>query len=86
MSEFHFHGPVLNQWISVNDQLPERKEDWDHSKQVLLWYAGNEKYVKDYGIGYYHYNPPFSKPGFIDFNNYGRTPTHWIPLPEPPKD
>ncbi len=68
-------------WIDVKDGLPEAKEGWEHSKQVLVHYDGipNEK-VECYSIAYYHYNPPFRKAGWIDFNST-RFPTHWLPIP-----
>lgn len=30
------------------------------------------------------YSPPFNR--WIDANNLERVPTHWMPLPEPPKE
>ncbi len=69
-------------WIDVNERLPEPKDGWDHSEQVLVHYNGipNEK-VEGYGISYFHYNPPFQEsPRFIDFND-SREPTHWMPIP-----
>lgn len=75
-------------WISVKERLPEPKNGWTHSDRVLLWYEGSEHNVNQYGIGYYHFEPPFMSPGFVDFYYAfnGRKPTHWMPLPLPPKE
>ena len=63
-------------WISVKDRLPEK------NKSVIGWYKDN----------------PFSKfcPEVVSWNGkgwvfvYGRryvtAVTHWMPLPEPPKE
>lgn len=53
---------MIDQWISVNDRLPEAKPGWNHSERVLLWYEGGEHNVNQYGVGYYNYDPPFSRP------------------------
>lgn len=67
-------------WISVTDRLPEAKEGWDHSKRCLVCYDGD-----NYGIAFYHHRFPEEGGRWVDFHHYGSKPTHWIPLPEPPK-
>ena len=56
---------------------PPRKEGWDHTEQVLVYYEANLELglTAKWGIAYYHYNPPFfEEPKWIDFHNH-RTPT-----------
>lgn len=66
-------------WTPVEESLPPKKDEWNHSERVVIKYWGGEL-----GIGYYHYNPPYREPGFIDFFNVGLQPTHWLPIPELP--
>lgn len=73
------------EWIKVDDYLPKPKDGWNHSDRVLLWYKGTENFCESYGIGYYHYKPPFDDPKWIDFHYAkSRQPDAWQPLPEPP--
>lgn len=60
-----------NEWISVKDRLPKLFED-------VLTYDADEKIFINWleelvdGIGYFAYG--------------GKLVTHWMPLPEPPKN
>ena len=86
--------PVANisdKWISVNDGLPEIEKEEKHGdhrikKSVRVLCACKQKsgkvLVKE---GYYHIwdwsdEPYWRIPGNID------SVTHWMPLPEPPKE
>jgi hypothetical protein len=63
---------------------PPKKEGWNHSEQVLVYYEAIPELdlVDKWGIAYYHYNPPFkNKPEWIDFFNPNRVPTYWWELP-----
>jgi len=71
-------------WISVKDKLPK-----SICNKVIV-YLEHEDYVGYIGLGHYEKfrgeelwydlenNSPFSKRGY--------TVTHWMPLPEPPKE
>ena len=72
-------------WIKPGESLPPKKKGWNHSNQILLHYPGGEDKVEKYGVGYYHYDPPFTVPQFVDFANYGRIPDLWTPI-ETPQD
>lgn len=74
---------MKTEWIDVKERLPPAKEGWNHSERVLLFYPGNETQTTEYGIGYYHYDPPYKKASFTDFSNYNRQPSKWSPI-EPP--
>jgi hypothetical protein len=37
------------------------------------------------GVGYYDDDPEFSSLGWVVFGSGQQQPTHWMPLPEPPK-
>lgn len=71
------------EWINPKDELPPTKEGWNHSERVLVWYEGNEHEISKYGIAYYHYDPPFGMPMFVDFAHYGKQPTLWTIIDEP---
>ena len=68
------NGVTVQEWISVDDRLPE-----NIANRVLVVCERSN------GVFYAHYEKPFwinletDKP-FIS------TVTHWIPLPEPPKE
>jgi hypothetical protein len=63
------------------DQPPPAKAGWDHSERVLVHYAAiPEGRLEAWSIAYYHYDPPFDGPNWVDFK-YDRTPVRWWPLP-----
>lgn len=62
------HGVTVQEWISVNDRLPEPKEN-----AICINRHG------DMMIGTY------TEWGWMFPCYYGK-PTHWMPLPEPPKE
>ena len=72
-----FYGVTVQEWISVNDKLPNDRE-W-----VLVWHTGyatpkKAKYKDDFA--------PFLPVFLIDGDNGNKGEvTHWIPLPKPPK-
>ena len=63
---------VVQEWISVNDRLPKEGEN------VLVFrdngFAVSEIYMTDYE----------GKPMW-NYTGLGGDPTHWMPLPQPPK-
>ncbi|MBE5801085.1 MAG: DUF551 domain-containing protein [Clostridiales bacterium] len=67
------NGVTVQQWISVDDTLPE------DGMVVLFGYANNKSVIAGYldykCMGWYDYaDMPVARP------------THWKPLPEPPKE
>jgi hypothetical protein len=67
------------EWISVKDRLPE------HLEKILIVYEGSDNVLMaNYknglvGMGFYVY--------YADGRMLIHTPvTHWMPLPEPPKN
>lgn len=82
-------APVVNNWISVKDRLPELQTP------VLVYvppYSDDEEeYCGHVAMSYYTYS---AKGGFwagTDGNVYGaigiiHEPTYWMPLPEPPEE
>ena len=68
------------EWIKVEDRFPLNEEDLPKSgfKSIeLLTYSNGFVYLDDYQIG--------SMPRF--WGNFQRSDvTHWMPLPEPPKE
>ena len=83
------NAPTVNEWISVKERLPEKQVP------VLVcvppYSDGEEAYFRHVGMAYYTYS---GRGGFwagTDGNVYGaigiiHEPTHWMPLPEPPKE
>lgn len=64
-------------WISVKDQLPAESE-------IVLVFAGNSRFGK-YFIDYIAiFDDENGLPIWFDPPSTGIT--HWMPLPEPPKD
>lgn len=64
----------MSEWISVKDRLPAVGE-----KVLTLSKFGHisDRYLHEYGGGLI-FSPDGLKPG--------RDVTHWMPLPEPPKE
>ena len=60
----------MNDWISIKDKKPKNGQHI-----IGLWHWGNEHahYESNIGSTIYHKN---------EIGNM----THWMPLPEPPKD
>lgn len=67
----------VNQWISVDDKLPE----WD--KTVLVWYASDTLFgaSEGYGLSWYHGSWRLN-----DLNGENIRIFYWQYLPEKPKD
>lgn len=84
--------PTAVGWISVKDRLPERKE-YLHESNVI---RGSSEYVLVYisatfpykrmfvTIGRYSYDEMY--PRWIVRSSHDGDVTHWMPLPEPPKE
>lgn len=63
------------EWISVKDKLPEENQNciiWTGSAFMSAFYLGNDKWWLDY----YDRTQTVTSDWF----------THWMPLPEPPKE
>ena len=68
------HGVTVQEWISVNDRLPEEKVDCIvHYKHA---YCNNDGY---WAIGFCFYDGEKFR---IDL---AYKVTHWMPIPQPPK-
>ena len=68
------HGVTVQEWISVNDKLPEDDSD-------VLAYSRNGEEGRIYPANY-------AKGVWFDCiftTSATDTTTHWMPLPEPPK-
>ena len=67
----------MSEWISVKERLPRVR----HAGRILIWHA----YAREYYLARYRnpgdwrddFNIVLSRPEYI---------THWIPLPDPPKE
>ena len=64
----------MSEWISVDDKEPSTDDDL-----YVMAYDGDfhvAVFRPSQSMGFYRY----------DCDTYDVTPTHWMPLPEPPKD
>ena len=75
------NAPTVGGWISVKDRLPDEEdyrschENWDG---CVIWTNGS-----DIGLGWYY----TSTGNWADIYDCGIDDvTHWMPLPEPPKE
>ena len=73
----------MNEWIRIEDRLPEEKKD------VLVMFGNGDMAVASMGIakdddGVYTYWSATTDEGWITDCTY--KPTHWMSLPEPPKE
>lgn len=78
------NGVTVQEWISVDDRLPDNKEhDW-----VLAQVVEDNGYMHIPKVMEYRQskNDWFEETyGWISKHNGAFTVTHWMPLPEPPK-
>lgn len=63
------HGVTVQEWVSVDDRLPEDDE------VVIIFTDKNFVYAGEL-IG---------DTWFLDNDNWTETVTHWMPMPDPPK-
>ena len=72
-------------------ERPPMKPGWNHSEEVVVYYAPREhmqESVGRWGIAYFHYAPPFEEnnPHWVNWaercDGVSRTPTCWWPLSE----
>ena len=92
ITEWAAIGMKAPRWISVKDRLPERKE-YLHESNVI---RGSSEYVLVYisatfpykrmfvTIGRYSYDEMY--PRWVVRSSHDGDVTHWMPLPEPPKE
>ena len=80
------NGVTVQEWISVNDRLP------DNGQEVLISYVfplQNSLISKHfYSASIYHIddgNGLVNRPHFENEGFHGMRVTHWMPLPEKPK-
>ena len=85
------HAPTVGGWISVKDKLPDKNGDYlvvtsffDRRRIEVLTFVQNQEKLDSYD---FHGK---RRPGFVDYNSeYGfseRRVSHWMPLPEIPKE
>ena len=72
------HGVTVQEWISVNDRLPEPKHEFDARNWYLV--ALSNGVVKE--LAYEFHNHSVFGYGWRET---AYPVTHWMPLPQPPK-
>lgn len=71
-------APAVREWIPVSERLPENMDD-----RVLVLLP-TKSY--DYPIGNQHIDTDRYRGEYRKWVRYGDKVTHWMPLPEPPKE
>ena len=72
------HGVTVQEWISVKDRLPEECGVFLVCGNRGGIYTAEFRKFSDFGGEYPHWHKLNSK-------NHHCEPTHWMPLPQPPK-
>lgn len=80
---------MQNEWISIKDRLPRKNGKYlccDKDKHIhILSFAQNLysidswDFAKEHRSGFYDYSDEY---GYYEWDGV----THWMPLPEPPKE
>lgn len=70
----------MSEWISVKDRLPEPGED------VLLYFGNNHGNNMTVGGKYNLDESWYSITDGEFYTDCDTTPSHWMPLPEPPEE
>lgn len=70
-------APTVNGWISVKDRLPEKEG------QYLCWFGKN---TLAKGAAIATYLEMWKAFGSLESLETYQNVTHWMPLPEPPKE
>lgn len=73
------NGVTVQKWIPVSERLPDKPGDY-----LVLAYNGNDTFVSEY----YRTHILPGDEGYMTWvkDQYACYPTHWMPLPEPPKE
>ena len=68
----------MSEWISVKERLPERPKGWPRCeiRRCYFLVALKSGCVKSLGFEF----------GDMRWHTTGSPVTHWMPLPEPPKE
>ena len=71
------NGVTVQQWIPVSERLPELDVD-------VLAFNGDYIFISQYYISHFC---SWDKVGHLVCvkDSYAKNPTHWMPLPQPPK-
>lgn len=69
-------GDTVSEWISVEDRLPEK------CGHYLVYIQGGDVY----NIRLARYSPEKNKWRTAEAYSYFEGITHWMPLPEPPRE
>ena len=70
-------------WISVKDRLPEYRDGWSHSLDVNVLIDNDGDIFVSTACYRYLNKPEWSE--YLYNNRFNGCITHWMPLPEPPK-
>jgi hypothetical protein len=70
----------VSEWISVEERLPEKKQDvlmyFNSGNMAVGWWHDEDEHITFWCA--------YTDDGFYTDCDY--MPTHWMPLPDPPKE
>lgn len=70
----------MSEWISVEERLPEKKQDvlmyFNSGNMAVGWWHDEDEHITFWCA--------YTDDGFYTDCDY--MPTHWMPLPDPPKE
>ena len=72
------------EWISVEDRLPEIPIDCSYSDDVLIVFDNKKMLTAQLKFDYEELDVVWCE-NEGDGEDYAFKPTHWMPLPSPPK-
>ncbi len=75
------NGVTIQKWIPVSERLPEKHEKYLVTRPSVLYSCEAVVFTAWYdpGNGFYEYDPEWGQV-------YDKRITHWMPLPEPPRE
>ena len=85
----------MNDWISVKDRMPEVDDPNGGNSDFVLMTNGQEISVGSFTAEYFIEDDPdryegqletYSSPWWYCHGGIMEEPTHWMPLPSPPKE
>jgi len=70
----------MSDWIKTTDKMPDNPRPYGFNN-VIAYFGTDGGAVEEV-----MYNTKTRKFQYLDFDEVRIIPTHWMPLPEPPKD
>jgi hypothetical protein len=69
----------MSEWVKCSERMPE-------ANRLVIIYQLHEGVLECFRTNLATYRPADFRNDWTDISGYDAHPTHWMPLPEPPKD